>query len=151
MGELEASHTVEIEATIEEVYAVAANVEGAVEWQPSVVAIEVIEKHPDGSAKLVELEADAVVKKAKSVLRYEYAPPSGISWVQEQGDTKSLTGEWILTAVDERTTRATYALRADPGRMLGMLLRGPVEGKVKEFLTRGAAEGLKEHCESNRV
>ena len=36
----------------------------------------------------------------------------------------------------------------DPGRMLGMLLRGPVEGKVKEFLTKGAAEGLKEYCES---
>ncbi len=31
--------------------------------------------------------------------------------------------------------------------MLGMLLRGPVEGKVKEFLTKGAAEGLKEFCE----
>ena len=29
-----------------------------------------------------------------------------------------------------------------------MLLRGPVEGKVKEFLTKGAAEGLKEFCES---
>jgi carbon monoxide dehydrogenase subunit G len=148
MGELQASHTVEIDAPLEQVYAVAADVQGAVEWQPSVVSIEVIETHPDGTAKLVELEADAVVKKAKSVLRYEYSPPGGISWVQEQGDTKSLTGEWVLTAIDEGSTRATYSLKADPGRMLGMLLRGPVEGKVKEFLTRGAAEGLKEHCES---
>jgi hypothetical protein len=32
--------------------------------------------------------------------------------------------------------------------MLGLLLRGPVEGKVKEFLTKGAAEGLKEHVEA---
>ena len=31
--------------------------------------------------------------------------------------------------------------------MLGLLLRGPVEGKVKEFLTKGAAEGLKKHIE----
>jgi hypothetical protein len=149
MGELEASHTVEIEASLEAVYAVAANVAGAVEWQPSVVSIDVIEEYPDGTAKLVELEADAVVKKAKSVLRYEYSPPSGISWVQEQGDTKSLTGQWELVAIDDGRTRATYALTADPGRMLGMLLRGPVEGKVKDFLTRGAAEGLKEHCESS--
>lgn len=149
MGELEASHTVEIDAPIDEVYAVAADVPGAVGWQPSVESIDVIEKHPDGSAKVVELEADAVVKKAKSVLRYEYSPPGRISWVQEQGDTKSLSGEWQLEAIDEGRTRATYALRADPGRMLGMLLRGPVEGKVKDFLTRGAAEGLKERCESS--
>jgi uncharacterized membrane protein len=148
MGELEASHTVEIDAPLDEVYACAADVSGAPDWQPSVISIEVIESHPDGNAKLVELEADAVVKKAKSVLRYEYSPPNGISWVQEQGDTKSLTGEWQLEAIGENRTRATYALRADPGRMLGMLLRGPIEGKVKDFLTRGAAEGLKEHCES---
>ncbi len=31
--------------------------------------------------------------------------------------------------------------------MLGLLLRGPVEGKVKEYLTKSAAEGLKEHAE----
>ena len=62
---------------------------------------------------------------------------------------KSLTGNWKLEAIDEGTTRATYSLEADPGRMLGMLLRGPAEGKVKEFLTKGAAEGLKEHSESS--
>jgi hypothetical protein len=33
--------------------------------------------------------------------------------------------------------------------VLGLLLRGPIEGKVKEFLSKGAAEGLKEHVEAN--
>jgi hypothetical protein len=32
--------------------------------------------------------------------------------------------------------------------MLGMLLRGPVEGQVRNFLLGGAAEGLKEHAEA---
>jgi hypothetical protein len=32
--------------------------------------------------------------------------------------------------------------------MLGMLLRGPVEGTVKDFLLGGAAEGLKREAES---
>ena len=32
--------------------------------------------------------------------------------------------------------------------MLGMLLRGPAEGKVREFLVAGAAEGLKERAEA---
>ena len=31
--------------------------------------------------------------------------------------------------------------------MLGMLMRGPVEGKVRDFLLGGAAQGLKERAE----
>ena len=45
-------------------------------------------------------------------------------------------------------TRATYGLDADPGRMLGLLLRGPVEATVRDFLLGGAAEGLKQRAES---
>ena len=32
--------------------------------------------------------------------------------------------------------------------MLGMLLRGPVEGKVRDLLLGGAADGLKEKAEA---
>jgi hypothetical protein len=32
--------------------------------------------------------------------------------------------------------------------MLGMLLRGPVEGKVRDFLLGNAAAGLKEKAEA---
>jgi hypothetical protein len=31
--------------------------------------------------------------------------------------------------------------------MLGMLMRGPVESQVRDFLLGGAAEGLKEEAE----
>lgn len=147
MGELEASHTVEIAAPLERVYEVAADIENCGTWTPAVQRVEVLERHGDGSARLVELEADAVVKRSTAILRYSYEPPGRISWVQEEGDPKSLVGDWELAALDDGRTRATYSLVADPGRMLGMLLRGPVEGKVKEFLTKGAAEGLKQHIE----
>ena len=148
MGELQASHTVEIGAPLERVYEVAADIDNCDAWTPSVQRVEVLERHDDGSARLVELEADAVVKRSTAILRYAYEPPGRISWEQEQGDAKSLTGDWELVAVETDLTRATYSLVADPGRMLGMLLRGPVEGKVKEFLTKGAAEGLKQHLEA---
>jgi hypothetical protein len=149
MGLMEASYTVEIAAPRSAVYAVAADIPNSVVWQPSVEAVEVLETHPDGSPKLVELKADAVVKKAVSILSYEYSPPEGLSWVQEKGDVKSLSGAWELTEVDESVTRATYSLRADPGRIFGLLLRGPAEAKVKDFMTKGAAEGLKEHVEAS--
>jgi len=149
MGVIKGSHTVEIEAPLARVYEVAANVAGAAEWQPSVLAVEILDTHPDGSAHRVELEVDAVVKKSKAILAYEYEQPNRVSWVQEKGDPKSLHGSWDLEQISAEQTRATYNLESDPGRMLGMLLRGPVEGKVREFLTKGAAEGLKEFCESS--
>ena len=70
-------------------------------------------------------------------------------WEQEKGEKlKKLHGWWKLESLGEERTRATYALRADPGMVLGIpLLRGPVEGKVKEFLTKDAAEGLKRQAE----
>ena len=80
-------------------------------------------------------------------MRFRYDPPNGLSWTQEKGEVKSLDGRWELTELDANRTQAAYILDFDPGRMLGMLLRGPVEGKVKEFLTKGAAEGLKQHIE----
>ena len=71
-----------------------------------------------------------------------------MTWEQEKGDMKRLNGAWTLEDLGEGRTRATYSLIGDPGRMLGLLLRGPVEGKVKEFLTKDAAEGLKRAAES---
>ena len=149
MGNIAASHTVEIDAPLAEVYAVAADVPGAVEWNPAMEKVDVIEKDADGRATLVEAEADVKVKKSKSILRFTYDEPNGLTWVQEKGDVKSVDGRWELSEIDAGRTKATYALDVDPGRMLGMLLRGPVEGQVKEFLTKGAAEGLKRHIEDS--
>lgn len=150
MAKLYADHTVEIEAPIDRVFAVAADVANSPEWQPSLESVDVLETDTDGRPTLVETRADAVVKKTTQVLRFEYSgEPNGMSWEQEKGDVKSLDGSWKFTELAPDRTEATYALAVDPGRMLGMLLRGPVEGKVKEHLTKGAAEGLKEHVEAN--
>jgi uncharacterized protein YndB with AHSA1/START domain len=147
MGKLHASHEVEIAAPRERVYEVAADIAGATAWNPSMERVEVLETDREGRTELAEVEADAMVKKSKSLLRFSYDPPHGLSWTQEKGEVKSLDGRWELTEASEGRTRAAYVLDIDPGRMLGMLLRGPVEGKVKEFLTKGAAEGLKAHVE----
>ena len=66
----------------------------------------------------------------KATLRFSYDEPSGIDWVQEKGDVKSLEGYWRFEALGADKTRATYGLVVDPGRMLGMLLRGPAEAKA---------------------
>jgi uncharacterized protein YndB with AHSA1/START domain len=147
MGTLEASWTVEIDAPRDRVYEIAADIEGAPDWQGTLEDVEVLERDDQRRPLVVETVSDATVKKVRSRLRFSYDPPDGLTWEQEKGEMKWLTGSWVLEDLDGRT-RATYGLRSDPGRMLGLLLRGPVEGKVKEMLTKSAAEGLKEKAES---
>ena len=148
MGTLEASWTVEIAAPREHCYEIAADVEGAPKWQGTLEEVDTITRDSEGRPELVHTVSDAMVKKVKSEVRFSYDPPQGIRWEQESGDAKSLTGWWDFEELEEGKTRATYGLRTDPGRVLGMMLRGPVEGKVKELLTRSAAEGLKTEAES---
>ena len=148
MGVIKGDRSVEIAAPLERCYEIAADVENATEWQGSLKDVEVLERDGDRRPVLVETESDAKVKSVRAVLRFSYEPPTAIRWVQEKGDTKSLVGWWSFEDLGEGRTRATYGLEADPGRMLGLLLRGPAEAKVRDFLLGGAAEGLKEKAEA---
>lgn len=150
MADLSASHTVQIEAPRDQVFAVIADVPSSDEWQPSLKSVEVLESDEQGRTVVANLKADALVRETTQRVRFSYQEPDGMTWVQEKGDVSSLEGSWTLTDLGDGRTEATFALEVDPGRMLGMLLRGPIEGRVKEFLTKGAAEGLKEHVESGR-
>ena len=148
MGMIRGERTVEIDAPVDRVFAIAADIEHAPEWQQSLKDVEVHERDGDRRATSVETESDAKVRTIRSRLRYAYDPPTQITWEQERGDVKALHGWWRLEDLGSGRTRATYGLEVDPGRMLGMLLRGPAEGKVRDFLVGGAAEGLKERAEA---
>lgn len=148
MGVLEASHTVEIRASRVQVWEVAADVPASPVWQPALQTVETLEVDDAGRAVLVDTSSDAKVKTTRQRLRFFYDEPGAMTWRQEKGDVKSLEGSWTFTELESGLTEATFALTVDPGRMLGLLLRGPAEAKVKEFLTKGAAEGLKQHLES---
>jgi uncharacterized membrane protein len=148
MGVIKGDRSVEIEAPIERCFEIAADIENAIDWQGSLRDVEVLERDAEKRAVLVETESDAKVKNVKAVLRFSYDPPTGITWVQEKGDTKALHGSWAFEDLGGGRTRAIYALEADPGRMLGLLLRGPAESKVRDFLLGNAADGLKEKAEA---
>src|SRR5919202_2932780 len=147
MATIDGQRTVEIEAPIERCYDIAADIENAPEWQGSLREVDVLEHDGEGRAELVETKSDAKVKTVSTRLRFSYDPPNEIRWTQEKGDVKSLVGWWDLEDLGGGRTRATYALEVDPGRMLGMLLRGPAEGAVRDFLLGGAADGLKKQAE----
>ena len=148
MGTISGERSVEIDAPMERCYEIASDINHAPEWQGSLKDVEVLERDGEKRALLVETESDAKVKTVKATLRFSYEPPTAIRWVQEKGDTKALTGSWTFEDLGDGHTRATYALDADPGRMLSMLLRGPAETKVRDFLLGDAAEGLKQKAEA---
>jgi uncharacterized membrane protein len=148
MGDIRGERSVEIAAPIEKCFQIAADIEGAPEWQGSLTDVEVLERDGDKRAHLVETESNAKVKTVKARLRFTYEEPHAIKWVQEKGEVKSLEGYWRFEELGPDSTRATYGLIVDPGRMLGMLLRGPAESKVRDFLLGGAAEGLRSKAEA---
>jgi uncharacterized membrane protein len=148
MGNIKGERTVEIDAPVQRCFDIAADIENAPAWQGTLKDVEVLEHDADGRASLVNTKNDAKVKTVTTRLRFTYNSPTEIRWTQEKGDVKSLVGWWTLEDLGGDRTRATYALDVDPGRMLGLLLRGPVEGQVRDFLLGNAAEGLKRTAEA---
>jgi uncharacterized membrane protein len=148
MGNIKGERSVEIDAPIQRVFDIASDIENAPAWQGSLKDVEVLERDGDGRATLVDTVNDAKVKTVKNKLSFTYNSPTEIRWRQEKGDVKSLVGWWAFEDLGGDRTRATYALEVDPGRMLGMLIRGPVEGQVRDMLLGNAADGLKRTAES---
>lgn len=141
------SASAEIDSPVEEVWAVVEDVLTAPEWQGGVVAMSALERDSQGRATLVEVENDVKVRHVKTQVRFRYEPPALLSWSQEKGELKSVTGSWRLEDLGGQRTRATYTLDSDPGRVLGMLIRGPVEAAIRSMLVNARPDELKARVE----
>jgi carbon monoxide dehydrogenase subunit G len=148
MGHLGGSASSEIDAPLEEVWAVVEDVLGAAEWQGGLDSVSALERDELGRPTLVETESDIKVRRVKARVRFTYEGPRRLSWTQEQGDMKSVEGAWELEDLGDGGTRATFQLDTDPGRMLGMLIRGPVEAATRAIFVNGRPGELKRRVES---
>lgn len=147
MANMGGSASAEIEAPIDEVWAVVEDVLSAPDWQGGLVSIRSLETDAEGRATLVESENDIKVKRVKTIVRFSYDGPGKLSWKQEKGDLKSVEGSWKLDDIGDGRTRATYTLDSDPGRMIGMLIRGPVESVIRSMLVNARPGELKTRVE----
>src|SRR5206468_1702407 len=134
MGHLGGSASADIDAPLDDVWAVVEDVLSAPEWQGGLVSMSALERDDEGRATLVETENDIKVRKLKTRVRFHYDGPTRLSWSQEKGDLKSVEGAWVLEDLGDGRTRATYELDSDPGRVIGMLIRGPVESATRAML-----------------
>jgi uncharacterized protein YndB with AHSA1/START domain len=133
----------EIDAPIATVFEVAADVEGSPRWQPEIKLAECLERDADGNQVLVRTETDAKVRRLGSTLRFDYDEPTEIRWEQTDGDLKSVKGSWKLEDLGDERTRATYWMEVDLGRMLGMVIRGPLVGVLRGQLVESMPGKLK--------
>jgi ribosome-associated toxin RatA of RatAB toxin-antitoxin module len=148
MAHLGGSASSDIEAPLEQVWAIVEDVLSAPDWQGGLDGMSALERDPEGRATLVETESDIKVRRVKARVRFHYDGPNRLSWSQEQGDMKSVEGSWELEALSADRTRATFSLDADPGRMLGMIIRGPVEAATRAIFVNGRPGELKRRAEN---
>jgi len=145
---IEGSASEVINAPIETVYAIAADVENSPKWQPEIKDAEVLKKDKDGNQILVRTKADAKVKVMTSDIEFSYDEPNGLSWKQVKGDSKSLVGSWALEDLGDGTTKATYSMKVDLGRALSLVIRGPVVDVLKNQLVNSMPGKLKAYVEA---
>ena len=148
MGAMSGSASTEIDAPIDAVWALVADVESTPAWQRGIDSTDVLARDDEGRAIRCETVTDAKIKVFKARVSFDYAPPARLSWVQEQGDLKSMAGSWQLDDLGDGRTRATYSLQADPGVLLSRFLKGALEQKMRAILIEGRPAELKARAEA---
>ena len=143
--------SIEVEASAADCYGLVVQLDRYPEWQSQVKAANVLERDGEGRPLVVETKSDARVKLIRYVLRYEHEPPHRMSWTYVDGDVKDATGHYAFEALDSGLTKATYSLAVDPGRRLGLMLRGPLADKVRQYILETTLEELKATVERGGI
>jgi Polyketide cyclase / dehydrase and lipid transport len=135
-----------IGANAPEIMDVLTDFEAYPEWA-DVKSATVLERGEGGIGTKVAFEVDVpVLGKASYTLAYRYAPgDGGMSWVstEARGAVSNITGEYLLTEVEDDETMVIYRLSVD----LGVLLPGFVRTQGEKRVIANALEGLRSRVE----
>jgi carbon monoxide dehydrogenase subunit G len=135
-----------IEASAAEIMDVLTEYETYPHWA-DVKSASILERGEGGLATKVAFEVDVpVLGKANYTLAYRYAPAdAGLSWVttEARGSVSNISGEYLLTEIDDRETKVIYRLSVE----LGVLLPGFVRTQGAKRVIENALEGLKRRVE----
>lgn len=142
----QASSTITIDAPLDEVLAVIADIEKYPEWTGQIKSAAVVGTDPAGRPHQARFVMDAGVLKDEYLLEYVWSD-TGVEWqlVGKSTVQKSQVGSYALAA-QEATTVVTYRLAVDIAMpMLGMFKR-----KAEKMIMDSALKELKKRVESSR-
>ncbi len=135
-----------IDAGAAEIMDVLTDFEAYPEWA-DVKSVEVLERGEGGVGTKVAFAVEVpLLGKANYTLAYRYAPADGgMSWISTEahGAVSKISGEYLLSEVDDDETKVIYRLSVD----LGVLLPGFVRTQGEKRVIENALEGLKRRVE----
>jgi ribosome-associated toxin RatA of RatAB toxin-antitoxin module len=117
------------------------------DWHQAIAAVEILECDGDGRASLVRTSIDALVARVEVDLCFTYVEQRALHMRRESGDLKDLTVAWTFEELEDGRTHAGFQTEFDPGRVLSLLARGPIVGRLEGLLARQPPVGLKQAVE----
>lgn len=143
MGVTWAEQSLRISAPPEACFEAITDYESFAGWQDAVIAVEVLDRYPNGLGKTVRLRVDAKLRQVGYTLRYHYERPQRIWWDFVEGDgVEQIEGEYLFEP-DEEGTSATYRLGIDPG----VPLPGLVARTLNRLVMKRSVEDLRREAE----
>ena len=135
-----------IGASAAEIMDVLTDFEAYPQWA-DVKSVRILERGDGGLGTKVAFEVDVpVLGRASYTLAYRYAPgDGGMSWVstEARGAVSDISGEYLLSELDDDETDVTYRLRVE----IGILLPGFVRTQGEKRVIDNALERLKQRVE----
>ncbi len=130
--------TLEIDATPEELYDVAADVASYPEWASGVKEVEILDVDPDGRVDRARFVLEGFVKEIEYVLKYTHDRPSVLSWVaEESADLEMLEGSYQFGPAEEGATEVVYSLSVEPKFIVPGFIKRQAEKQIVTTALRG--------------
>jgi ribosome-associated toxin RatA of RatAB toxin-antitoxin module len=148
MSQFGGEGTVDVEATRERCFEVAADVEAYPGWHPVIESVVVLEHDSHGRPSRARVVVDASVSTVTVEIAFTYSPPDTVECQRQSGDLREMWTRFEFAELGPERTRLDYATGLDPGRVLSMMARGPVLEKVRRKLVEDAIAGFKRKSES---
>jgi uncharacterized membrane protein len=141
----EARESIHIEASPEQVYAVAIDYERYPKWATDVKEVEVTDRDPEGRGTSVSYKVSALGQTFGYILAYDYADaPAGFSWTLEKSQVLNrLDGAYRFDA-NGTGTQVSYALTVD----IAVPLPGFIKKAAAGMIVNNAMKQLKQYVEA---
>jgi hypothetical protein len=140
-----ATRTVDLAASYDEVMATIRDVESQAEWIPEILEAELLEVYEDDDLPATaRFKAAATVGTDEYTLSYDH-PDDGMSWTMVKGRLQTgQEGRYTVEAVDPEHTRVTYDLTIHHN----LPLPGFIRNRVITGLVDSTLNGLKARLET---
>jgi uncharacterized membrane protein len=130
--------TLEIDATPEELYDVAADVAAYPEWASGVKEVEVLDVDDEGRVDRARFVLEGFVKEIEYVLKYTHDRPNVLSWVAEESrDLEMLEGSYQFGPADDGSTEVVYSLSVEPKFIVPGFIKRQAEKQIVTTALRG--------------